>query len=164
MRCSYIKPDGIQCRNHTLKGNFCWLHAKQQYHLHIKKSEIHGLGLFAEKAKKKEPDTVFKKGQTVAPYTGNVLKMSENDLDKLIDKGLNDKYIVTAGKNHFIDGINPNSSYARFANDSRGTKFVNNTKLSVNIKEHTASLKATTNIKNGKEIFVGYGRKYWLNR
>ena len=164
MRCEFYKKDGERCRNHTLKGFYCWLHAKQQYHLHVKKSETHGFGLYAEKEKKMEPDLVFKKGQTVANYTGDKIDMSEKELDKLIDNGLDDRYILNVGKDKFINGENPNSSYARFANDAKRTKFKNNSKLSVNIKTHTASLKATQPIKNGSEIFVGYGKKYWFGR
>lgn len=163
-QCQFIKPDGHRCKLHTLKGNFCWLHAKQQYHIHVKNSNVHGLGLFAEKSKKSEPNTVFKSGQTIVPYTGTILNISESELDKRIDNGLNDKYIVYAGKKHFIDGIDKNSSYARYANDSRRTKFKKNSKLSVNIQKHTVSLKATQAIKNGNEIFVAYGKKYWENR
>lgn len=161
-RCKATTRSGAQCTNTTCKSDLCWIHLKSQDHLRVKKSGIHGYGLFAAKPKKKSPDVVFKKQAKVTRYKGEVIDPEEKERRAAQDK---DYYMAELGHGWVVDGMKTNSGSGRFANDCKGTKKKCNTKFTrkKNKDPHKeeVNLKAKKNIKDGEEVLVSYGKSYW---
>ena len=85
-RCEAIKPNGKRCKNKSVRTyGICWQHLRQIEHLNAsKKSSIPGAGdgLFAYARTKKERDkkaVVFRKGQRIGWYHGELLTPTEHD-------------------------------------------------------------------------------------
>jgi hypothetical protein len=121
--------------------------------LRVKPSKVPdgGKGLFASKARKHDPDVVFKANQKIAPYEGKVYDNEE----QLEEENPDNAYILQVGKK-FIDASDPHSGPARFANDCHKTKFKCNAKLT-----SKGNLVAAKPIKDGQEILTSYGKAYW---
>ena len=152
VRCSAIsKSTGRRCQNYTKRGQKCWIHLRSLDKLRVKKSRIPdaGLGLYTLKT--------IKKNKTVAPYGGRIVRR----------KPKNSAYIVEMSRNKWMDGSQPTSSVARFANqclpeNKRARKCKgNNAKLSISNRHNTVKLKARKKIKSGEEVFLNYGDAYW---
>lgn len=159
IRCTAQTVNG-QCKNKVIKGDLCYVHLKQQ-HLRIKQSRIHGNGLFAIKAKKSEPNTVFKQGEPIVEYKGK--RIDQKKADERTEKG-KWHYLFQVTKNDYIDGYKTTSGAGRYANDPRGTGMKANARFSVNTKLKKAKLVATKNIPDDKEILVSYGAGYWKEK
>ena len=126
--------------------------AFQENNLMIKKSTLPnaGKGLFTKK--------VIPKGTRIVEYKGRVTSWKEVDhLD-----GLN-AYIFYINRNHVIDGSKHKKSFARFANDAKGSKkhegLVNNCKYVIDGLR--VFLESKKDIPANQEILAGYGKEYW---
>jgi hypothetical protein len=161
-RCRFTKPDRTLCKNNTLKSPFCYCHIKSQFGLHVKPSNLLaniGLGLFAEKKKRRDNDKVFRIGQKIADF-GNTI------VQGLPQTPAQQAYAVGFGgrqNRRFIDDTNPNSSVARFANDARGTHHGANAKIAVDNQRNKACLRATRDINTNTEVLTSYGNGYWAS-
>ena len=139
-RCTAHKPDGSRCRINTCKvGPMCWIHTKSKKHLQVKRSTTgHGLGLFAVKASKSDPDTIFKKGDKISDYSGEIV---QGDIPKR-----DTSYMLSVSARYHIDGRKTNSSPGRYANDCHKTNKACNAKLSTNTTKRIAMIKSKKNI------------------
>ena len=76
--------------------------------------------------------------------------------------GLN-AYIFYINRNHVIDGSKYKKSFARFANDAKGSKkhagLVNNCKYVIDGLR--VFLESKKEIPANEEILAGYGKEYW---
>ena len=114
--------------------------------LRVKPSTVPGagLGLFATKD--------FRPSDKIAAYTGEQLTRAAIDERYGDERG---EYVLCRDSKRCIDSRATNSSAARYANDSRGTDFRNNSRFKA------LRLEASRRIRPGDEIFVAYGREYW---
>ncbi len=150
IQCTKVKPNGQQCKMRTLKGPFCWIHA-QQYGVRVKPSGIHNLGLFATKT--------YRVNEAIDEYKGDILEIPIDDVPA------NKDYVFTITDNYHVDGENPNSSFARYINDSRGTNLRPNTKWAVDRRNKVVRVRAKRHSNGTKanpvELLIKYGRQYW---
>ena len=155
-RCTAHKPDGSRCRINTCKvGPMCWIHTKSKKHLQVKPSTTgHGMGLFAVKSTKTDNKTIFKKGDKITEYTGDIIQGD-------VVPNRNTSYMFSVTSKYHIDGRKTNSGPGRYANDCRKTNKACNAKFSANTSKRTGIIKSKKTIKNGEEILVPYGRDYW---
>lgn len=110
-----------------------------QNKLVIKKSPMHGYGVFAGKTIKK--GDIIEKCYILLSRRGG-------------DKGLEDYYFDAKGKYAIFLG------YGSIYNHSDDP----NTDYTINIANRIATIKAVTTIPKGSEIFVSYGEKWFSSR
>jgi hypothetical protein len=75
-RCCVNKPDGSQCKRNSCIGSpYCHTHLLLVRHLKIKPSTLpnSGKGLFAMDPKAKEKAIIFRKGDTIIEYEGELI-------------------------------------------------------------------------------------------
>lgn len=148
VRCVSDTKKKVRCKLRTRRGDLCWHHLGSRSGLRIKTSTLPngGLGLFAEKD--------IKKNEKIATFEGAHKK-----------ECLEGKQCVQVKRDLYID-ISPNkynrkAGIAQFANTCRkGDACTNNASISVNTRNHTASIKSNRNIKSGSEIFAAYGSSF----
>ena len=176
--CSYCPPcgaltkRGTRCKKRAcLDSRYCWVHLKSNDKVVIGKSRVPhgGLGLFCWTSQNIGPierrdknDPVFKKGDKITEYGGNVL--SKRVLDEWYDyKTPEGKTIETtapygleveADGKQFYDAACMRKAGA-YVNATKGTGKIRNAKLD------KGALYALRNIYKGDEILTSYGRHYW---
>jgi uncharacterized protein len=109
-----------------------------------------GKGLFTKK--------IIPKGARITEYKGKITTWKEVDhMD-----GLN-AYIFYINRNYVIDGSKHKKSFARFANDAKGSTkdngLINNCKYVVDGLR--VFLESKKEISANEEILAGYGKEYW---
>ena len=123
---------------------------KPQY-LEIKGSQIPGagLGLFT--------NIFIPAGSLVIEYKGVVTTW-----DAVKDQ-LDNDYIYYLSRNHVIDAAPTPKAMARYANDAKGLTQVPGINNNCTFKkiEGRVFIKARTDIHEGQEILVSYGKQYW---
>ena len=80
IRCEFVKPNKQRCKNRCEMGlSYCWIHTLQQYKVRVEQSTIPnaGLGLFVQDNKKGENDIIFRKGDIICPYNGEIITPEE---------------------------------------------------------------------------------------
>jgi hypothetical protein len=157
-RCEYVKKNGQQCKNKACIGiEICRTHLPMQMHLKIKKSSIPntGLGLYAYEENVQPNHIVFRKGQKICSYEGELL--TANEINERYH-GFTAPYTVGLSKDQFIDA----SLYRGVGSTANTKPNFNNATLSIDNKNKRVSLKANRNIKQGEEIFLSYGSRYNL--
>jgi hypothetical protein len=150
------KSGGTQCKRLCAIGTpFCWTHLASLKHLKVKESTIEGAGrgLFAHDPRQGQEAILFRKDQTIAEYTGEIIDQTE-----LVDRYAQHTapYAVQAGADRFIDAACDRCIGSIANTRPRGQ----NVRFSV--YRGRVSLKATQNIRNGQEIFLAYGGQYRL--
>ena len=148
-RCTAETATGRICKARTRGGQYCWTHLKKEEGLRIKQSKVAeaGKGLFAEKE--------FKKGETIALYTGDWVA---------VDDEAGGAYALQVSKTKIIDAARTNAGPGRWANDPRGTGRRANAELRYSAKNKVGSVAAKQKIKKGDEVLVSYGRQYWKDK
>ena len=155
--CKAINKNGTNCKRTTTIGTpYCYTHLLYNKHLKIKQSTIPnaGKGVFAINPKKAVGEIIFRRGDTIAPYRGELLTDAE----------LDDRYADYTAP----FGLNISKNYNRDGACDRGLgSLINhkpaqnaNVKFVANHQNKTAFVKATKNIRNGDELFVNYGTNY----
>ena len=104
----------------------------------VKKSNLHGYGVFAEKNIKK----------------GEKIEECYFILTKGGDKVLDDFYFNAKGKDAVFLGF---GSIYNHSTDP-------NADYTINLKKRLATIKASTSIPKGKEIFISYGDEWFSSR
>jgi len=118
----------------------------------IKKSTLPGAGkgLFTKK--------LIPRGTRIVEYKGKITTWKDVDHRN----GLN-AYIFYINRNHVIDGSKYKKTFARFANDAKGSEkpsgLINNCKYVVDGSR--VFLESKKEISANEEILVGYGKEYW---
>ena len=151
-RCIALKKNGAQCTRRTCKySNMCWQHTKALKGLQIKPSGIRnaGLGLFTSKP--------FTNNQTIARFGGDIV-MSPTSSIGITPVGMHGIHI---NNRTILDSRSTQSGMARYANTCKtenrrdGDCVSNNSRIVVNSRNQTASLRATRRIPTGSEVFAG---------
>lgn len=109
-----------------------------QNKLVVKKSSLHGYGVFAGKAIKK----------------GDVIEECYMIISRGGDKKLEDFYFDADGKYALLTGFGIIYNHADEPNAT----------YRLNIKNRVATIKATRTIRKGEEIFVSYGEDWFSTR
>lgn len=109
-----------------------------QNELIVKKSPLHGYGVFAGKKLRK----------------GELIEQCYVLISKGGDKGLEDFYFDASGKNALFTG------YGSIYNHSENE----NADYTINVRKRIATIKASRTIQKGEEIFVSYGDKWFSSR
>jgi hypothetical protein len=124
----------------------------------VKKSTLQngGNGLFAMNPKEPANSIIFKKGETIIEYGGELL--DDEELDERYGEDNTAPYAVNTKED-----TNRDCACERSAGSSASTSAGhNNAKFALNRTRTEAKLVASKNIKNGEEIFVAHGRSYRL--
>ena len=113
----------------------------------VRESSIAGIGqgLF--------PRITVYRGDTVGPYTGDVLTDKEAEQDPYVSS----LYNVWVCKDYWICGEGPEASYTRYINHSDEP----NARLVISSRWKTVRIEALKRIWPGQEIFIDYGPEYW---
>lgn len=167
-RCTGTCADGTQCKRTVCIGlPLCWQHLKRDKHVRIQESLIPGAGkgAFAADTTRGPNEIVFKPGDKIVDYTGEVLTKDEIDarfgkftapyaFEVLKKRGNNPGKIIDAACSR---GVGSNVNHA--------TGNRTNARFSIWYRDGQShsSLKATKNIRNGDEILVNYGREYKMH-
>ncbi|KAK1929078.1 hypothetical protein P3T76_015371 [Phytophthora citrophthora] len=107
-----------------------------------------GKGLFATK--------FYPRGSTVCVYSGEVL--ANEAAWKIKDKA----YLMKLGDGVYVDALNCPDVLARYINDCRGHRGGFNVHFQKRPKDGEADVIAMRDIHPGQELYVNYGRLYWL--
>ena len=160
-RCSGTTKTGERCKRNCIIGfEYCYLHLEKEQQLRIKDSTIPQAdkGLFAMNKNKDDDEIIFRAGDTITRYNGQVITQQQRR-QRYGNKTA--PYAVNVG-NKVIDAA-LKRGVGSLAN-TRPSK--NNATLSVYTRNNQpfASIKATKTIRNGDEIFNSYGgMQYKLN-
>jgi len=98
----------------------------------------------------------IKAGQVICQYVGNVLRTKE--ALKLVDKS----YLMRLGEQVYVDAKHSPYCLARYINDCRNPAGYNATFIK-DPRLQCAWVTALRDIAVGEEIFVDYGKWYWLS-
>jgi SET domain-containing protein len=107
-----------------------------------------GLGLFATRE--------HRQGDTVCEYTGVVLPNEEAWRRR--DKA----YLMKLGDGKYVDALHCPEVLARYINDCRGHRGGFNVCFEKRPQDGKADVVAMRDIQPGEELYVNYGRLYWL--
>jgi hypothetical protein len=160
-RCEEIKPDGHQCRRKVVMGApYCNIHLKYKHFLVIRDSTIQnaGKGVFVFHPQKQEDEIIFKKGERICYYEGEVLT-HDQFLERYTAHDKTAPYTVQLHNNKFEDGA-LKRGIGSLLNHKRMSGC--NCKLSIS-HNNRAQIIATKNIYNYEELFINYGRSYRFN-
>lgn len=136
-----------------LEQNFEEIELEEEDYLFIEASKIPnaGNGLFT--------CIEIHQGEIIARYKGETISTKEAKKREAL--GVN-QYFMTLNTGEIFDALN-HFSFAKFANDAKGTQFKNNAIISLN-DEDEIILIASKKIKEGEEILTSYGSEYWNTR
>ena len=133
----------------------CWQHAIREHKLRVKPSGLAGAGkgLFVQSREHEANEWVFRPGDKIVKYYGDIL--TEEQVDHRYGEDGTAPYAWSVGGGNVVDAA-CRRGIAAFANHKPQSRA--NAKLAKN-----GYLVATKHIKNGSEIFVSYGHEFLLN-
>ena len=152
-RCRANTKRGTQCRKRCCIGiEYCHSHLPIVKKLTIKKSTIPnaGQGLFAHKENGANNEIIFRTGQTIIPYEGEII---DNDERYERYREYTAPYGLQINENEAVDAAT-HRGVGSLANRNPGH---NNARFTIDNRNHRGVLKATRNIRQDQEIFVSYG-------
>ena len=166
IKCCALKKDGKPCTRNVIQGIFCcFQHVSNIFNIRIDKSGIvfqgHTMnGLFACDMSKGSNAIVFRKGEEICPYFGEVLTKAQ--LDERYPGDVTAAYTLQISPDKFIDAACFMSFGAKSNKPPTGKSSTANAALHLPPKLHYnyGRLLAKKNIRNGTEIFLSYGRQY----
>ena len=162
LKCCAKSKSGGACKRTVVNGLlFCFQHTRSLLHLRI---DVSGIvvnnnrmhGLFACDPSKGRNDIVFRKNEEICPYFGEIL--TKNELNKRYPGDTTAPYALKMSSNRYLDSACFQSIGAKANKAPKGKR--NNARFSGSINKPYARLVATTNIRNGQEIFASYGQSY----
>lgn len=156
-QCMGTSKNGMQCRRRSVIGlPFCWTHLLSEKNLRIKASNIPdaGSGLFALKRNATFGEILFRTGDTIIKYEGEVIDQPELERRYGVYTA---PYGVALHRHMFEDGACVRG-VGNLANHATGA--LANARLVLDPRRNRVSLKAMKNIRNDQEILVNYGREY----
>lgn len=170
IRCMHFIRPGRQCKNHTVFTlGYCHVHLKNILNLRVDRTlmtnrrrgrnRFEFLGLFACDKKAEDNKIIFRKGDEIVSYIGDVLTHDQHE--RKYPAAELSPYSIRIGGRKYIDGA-CKRGVAALANDCRRT----NANCTINAEFgdsilYFPKLIATKTIRNGAEIFVSYGEEYW---
>lgn len=154
-RCEAETKTHHRCKKNVVIGlPYCWIHLKNKKHLRIKESE-HGKGLFVDDPHQPHDVVVFHKNDKIIDYVGE--HIDRHELDRRYGKHTA-PYALEYKRGHYID-----SALERGAGSMANHASAAHRNARLTSKPSGAVIKADRNIKNDKEVLVGYGRQYRFN-
>ena len=117
-----------------------------------------GVGLFAFDSKQDDNAIIFKSGDKICDYNGEIIDDDE------LQKRYGDKtapYTVQI-KNDVYEDAATHRGIGSLINSSSGTQHKVSCRFSAG-KDKKAHIIATKNIRNNEELFISYGRNYKFN-
>lgn len=169
MRCAHEIKTNIRCkRNTTYTTVYCWQHLKSVAKLRIgtttmqdsKRQKLDFTGLFVCDMKKFQNTIIFKTGDIITSYIGEIISNAE--LQNRYPGKETAPYTLQISKTRFLDSACIRS-VGSLANaclpTNKNCKL--NAKLVIGSHGNYPHLKASKNIRNGDEIFISYGRTYF---
>jgi len=149
---------------------YCAQHLVNVYHLRVGRTtlkdaqgrRLHFTGLFACDKKKGAEDVVFSaRNNYIIPYVGELI--SRDTLEERYPEHETGPYTYGISNNRFIDGACQRGvgGLANMCIPSLNPGCVENNATFSSSTTHYPNIIATKTIRNGKEIFVSYGRSYF---
>ena len=160
-QCNY-SPNNKRCKNRVCIGlNYYWLHTRKILHLKVTDSIIHkaGVGLFAFNSKQNDNAIIFKSGDKICDYNGEIIDEEEKERRYGNKTGVYTLQINNNGR--YEDGAIHRGIWT-LLNSPSGTQHKVNCRFSIG-KDKKAHIVATKNIRNNEELFISYGRSYKFN-
>lgn len=158
-RCAHTHPaTGVQCsRVQYIGAGLCWQHLAIDRRVKIAASNIPGAGkgLFAFSRKEAPGAVLFRRGDVIVPYDGELLSRRAHDARYGVGRQSTAPYSIERSKTQFEDG-----ACLRGVGSLVNTRKGPNAKLAPAAKGHTVKIVATRTIRNNDEIAVSYGRSY----
>lgn len=158
-RCIEMKRNGEQCKNRCIIGTpYCRAHLLYQHFLYIQTSTIPnaGLGVFVRNIHKTNNEVVFKRGDRICMYDGEIITQ------QVLDNRYGDStapYVVELRNHLYEDGALSRGVGSLINHKVRAQC---NCRLSAN-RDNKIQIIATKNIKNNTELFLNYGNTYQFN-
>lgn len=156
-KCQGITKTGQRCKRTSIIGfEYCNVHLESVKHLKIKESNIinAGKGLFAYDRNEADNAIIFKIGNTIIDYNGELI---DNDEKYNRYENFTAPYAVEISNNVIVDS-SIKRGIGSLSNNVPRTRA--NAKLSSNYRYRTVNIKAIKNIRNGEEILINYGNDY----
>jgi SET domain len=156
--CGSKCKDGSPCNKKVVFGlPLCWMHMLLTKHLRLKKSLIlnAGKGVFAIDIYKEKGDIVFRKGDVICTYEGELIDNNEVE-DRYKDQSA--PYTLQVNDNDNID-----CACERHIGSVINTKPKHNNCCFVVKDGKNATIYATKTIRNNDELYVSYGRRYRMH-
>ena len=156
--CSAQTRQGGRCKRGTVIGlGLCWNHLLSLKKLKIQESTLPGggRGLFAVDLRKDQGDIVFRRGQKIADFDGDMITTATTARRYGPNTG---PYAVGSTRERREDAA-CRRGVGSMANTARGTGRRNNARLSRRT-DGTHTLKATRIIRNREEILIPYSGSY----
>jgi hypothetical protein len=162
LKCCGKSAKGTPCRRNVAKGLFlCYQHTRSLLGLRVDQSKLNPRmqGLFVCSNNHGADDIVFRRGDEICPYFGEII--NKKTLSERYPGDTTAPYALQISANKFIDSACLQSIGAKANTASSG--FRNNARFSSHHNLPYARIVATGNIRNGDEILVSYGPKYRLD-
>jgi hypothetical protein len=168
-QCTALKADGNRCTKRSCIGvPVCWMHLLKSNKLRIKDSPHHGKGLFAQCNTSGANDVVFRPGQEIVRYEG------ERVTQRVLDQRYGDStapYGVACNPENVRRRRGRGRGGSRTFEDAacvRGVgSLANHGGARANAElacvNRRVVLRATADIRNGREVLVDYGDEYLFN-
>ena len=162
-RCISVNTgNGHRCENIcVISEPYCWIHLLHRKHLRIKDSRIDGAGkgCFVQDPKRPQGAVIFRRDDDILNYHGEFV--SESTLDHRYGAQNTSPYAVeiSRNRNRFEDGALERSAMACVNSPSHGVAA--NCRLTTNRERTFCKIKANRDIRNGDELYAGYGNQYW---
>ena len=157
-RCEHTKDDGLRCKNNVVIGQqFCHHHRKIHNKAISKPSTIPnaGVGLFAFKKNGRVGEIIFRSGDRVGKYGGEII----NEAELIRRYGTKTApYTVQLRRGLYADA-GAKRSLMSMINHSETR---NNCRFSVG-RDNRANVVAIKDIKFNKELFLDYGDEYKMD-
>ena len=138
------------------------LYESQIHKVVVGPSKVHGLGVFALGN--------FNEGDTVCLYGGLCVHCAISSGRYMLDCDYFNHQTHTLEK-WYLDAENPQNACGRWVNDSVGTEWqgIYNVRVVPRLSKrfhfeygtYTVEIVATTDIRQGEELFMDYGAAYW---
>ena len=158
LQCRAANKDGSRCKRRVVIGlPLCFQHTSSVYHLKIKTSTISnaGLGLFAYDTTKADGAVIFKDGDKICPYFGEVIDNEE--LEHRYGE-YTAPYGIQIKRNLYED-----TAAQRGIGSLINHKIRSRSNCKFSVYRDNISIKATKNIRNNQELFINYGAEYQFN-
>lgn len=159
-QCQGKTKNKTRCEKTTCIGvPYCWMHLRLEKSLSIKKSSVHGLGLFAMKNKLKRSTTkpIFRPGDRIIHYMGEIkrAKQMEKDYpgDTIAPYAIEDEKHKRFVDSDCVRGV------GAMANHSKKP----NAEVRLGETNQVMTIYAIKKIYHNDEIFIDYGDTYFKN-
>lgn len=157
-RCPEQTKAGGRCKLRACIGNdMCWIHLLSVRNLRIKDSgHGRGKGLFALARRANDDDIIFRRGDLIAEYEGELL--TEAEVDRRYGPDNTAPYVAKGGHTANYWDAACSRSVASMANHAPGRE--SNALFQYNQRTNKVEIRAKRSIRNNTEIFINYGRNY----